>query len=110
MDGVQLGVEEDGRGLDVHGANGRHQVRTVVAAGRRLKLKRFLTVPYLSVPDRFAIATGLEESAAGALLQRCDGEVKTAIVSAKADVDIDTARARLAQTRGRVRQALEVDA
>jgi len=54
-----------------------------------------------------ALATGLDREEAKALLERCDGEAKTAIVAGLARVSPEEARRRLARTGGRVRQALE---
>ena len=54
-----------------------------------------------------ALATGLGREEAKALLERCDGEAKTAIVAGLAGVSPEEARRRLARTGGRVRQALE---
>jgi N-acetylmuramic acid 6-phosphate etherase len=53
------------------------------------------------------IATGLPTPDAAALLAACGGETKTAIVAALAGVPPETARARLTQTGGVVRRALE---
>ena len=53
-----------------------------------------------------AQATGLGDVTAGAVLARCDGEVKTAIVAGRLGIDPDAARARLAEHGGRVRKAL----
>lgn len=53
-----------------------------------------------------AQACDLSEEAADALLARCDGEVKTAIVVARAGVSPDEARARLRAANGVVRDAL----
>ncbi len=53
-----------------------------------------------------AAATGLEDEEAAALLERCGGEVKTAIVAALAGAGPDEARARLAAAGGVVRSAL----
>ncbi len=53
-----------------------------------------------------AQATGLDLAAAAALLDRCDGEVKTAIVAAQAQIGPSEARNRLAQAGGVVRRAL----
>jgi len=50
--------------------------------------------------------TGLSREAAAELLQRCDGEVKTALVVHLSGVDVETARERLRQAQGRVRVAL----
>lgn len=54
-----------------------------------------------------AQACNLSEEAADALLARCDGEVKTAIVVARAGVSPDEARARLRAANGVVRDALD---
>lgn len=53
-----------------------------------------------------AQATGLDAASAETLLARCDGDVKTAIVAALADVSPEAARARLAATGGNVRGAI----
>jgi N-acetylmuramic acid 6-phosphate etherase len=53
-----------------------------------------------------AQATGLEEAEAAALLARCGGEVKTAIVAARRGLDPAPARAALVAARGFVRRAL----
>ncbi len=55
-------------------------------------------------------ATHLNEEQAAAQLQAADGETKTAIVAARAGIDIPAARARLATARGSVRVALGGDA
>ena len=54
-----------------------------------------------------AEATGSTREEAAALLERCDGETKTAIVAHHRQVDAAAARALLAQSQGRVRAALE---
>lgn len=51
--------------------------------------------------------TGCDDSHADELLKRCDGEVKTAIVSHKLDVPPESARARLEAAQGRLRHVLE---
>jgi len=53
-----------------------------------------------------ALATGSSEQEVDAALAAADGEVKVAIVALAAGVDAPTARARLAQAAGAVRQAL----
>jgi len=53
-----------------------------------------------------AAAGRVDTAAAGRLLRRADGEVKTAIVMARLGVDAAAARRRLARARGHVRQAL----
>jgi N-acetylmuramic acid 6-phosphate etherase len=53
-----------------------------------------------------ALATGSSEQEVDAALAAADGEVKVAIVALAAGVDAPTARARLAQAGGAVRQAL----
>ncbi len=53
-----------------------------------------------------AQATDLDEDAARLALERCDGEVKTSIVSILADVDGETARRRLVEAKGKVRDAI----
>ncbi len=50
--------------------------------------------------------TGLPSHEAEALLNRCSGEVKTAIVAALSDLEPDTARGVLEQTGGRLRESL----
>jgi N-acetylmuramic acid 6-phosphate etherase len=50
--------------------------------------------------------TGLDKETAEALLQRCGGEVKTALVAHFAGVDAEEARRRLESAGGRVRQAI----
>jgi N-acetylmuramic acid 6-phosphate etherase len=54
-----------------------------------------------------AAAADISEIAAVELLRAADGEVKTAIVMGRLEVDAPTARARLAQARGHVRAALK---
>ncbi len=54
-----------------------------------------------------AQAAGLDEVAAGQLLARCGGEVKTAVVAARRGLDPEQARAALAAGGGRVRAALD---
>lgn len=56
------------------------------------------------------IAAGLGLAAAEDTLRACDGEVKTAIVAARRGVAPAVARQLLAQTGGRVRQALALGA
>ncbi len=51
--------------------------------------------------------TGLSEPEAKALLERSDGELKTAIVSHKLNIDRDAARERLAAADGKLRAAIE---
>jgi len=51
--------------------------------------------------------TDCSDSEAGDLLQRCDGELKTAIVSHKLGISPDAARARLKLVSGHLRRALE---
>ncbi len=55
------------------------------------------------------MVTGVDYDAADAVLDRCDGHVKTAIVMILADVDADEARQRLEDTDGFVRPAIEGD-
>ncbi len=50
--------------------------------------------------------TGLEFDASEQLLAKCDGEVKTAIVSHLGSIDATAARQRLARVEGRLREAL----
>ena len=54
-----------------------------------------------------ALACGLDEETAGAALQACDGEVKTAIVSTLTGLNPAEARARLAAVGGVVREAVK---
>lgn len=54
-----------------------------------------------------ALATGLGQEEARAVLERCDGQAKTAIVVSLTGVSPDEARARLVRSGGRVRQALQ---
>jgi N-acetylmuramic acid 6-phosphate etherase len=51
--------------------------------------------------------TGLHKSDAEVLLERCDGELKTALVSYLADVTTEEARARLRASGDSVRKVLE---
>ena len=53
------------------------------------------------------MVTGVEYETADAVLTRCDGHVKTALVMILADVDVDEARRRLDETDGFVRPAIE---
>ena len=53
------------------------------------------------------MVTGVDYDAADAVLDRCDGHVKTAIVVILGDVDVDEARRRLDETDGFVRPAIE---
>ena len=55
------------------------------------------------------MVTGVEYDAADAVLDRCDGHVKTAIVIILADVEVDEARRRLDATDGFVRPAIEME-
>ena len=50
--------------------------------------------------------TGVDDSVAKALLQGCDGEVKTAILCNLASIDPQTARDQLAGCQGRLADAL----
>jgi len=54
--------------------------------------------------------TGLSEEAAGKLLARCDGELKTAIVAQLRSVGPQEARRLLDQANGHLRRALQSDA
>ena len=54
-------------------------------------------------------AKGISEEEAGVLLERCNGQVKTAIVSILAEVSPTEARRRLATAGGIVRRALRMD-
>jgi N-acetylmuramic acid 6-phosphate etherase len=53
------------------------------------------------------LLTGVNADQADALLKRCDGELKTALVAQKADVSPEEARRRLQMVGGRVGVALE---
>jgi N-acetylmuramic acid 6-phosphate etherase len=53
------------------------------------------------------MVTGVDYDAADAVLDACDGHVKTAIVMILADVGVDEARRRLDETDGFVRPAIE---
>lgn len=53
--------------------------------------------------------TSLSESEARDKLEACDGELKTAVVSARLKLDADAARERLAAADGRLRVALNHD-
>jgi N-acetylmuramic acid 6-phosphate etherase len=53
------------------------------------------------------MVTGVDYEAADAVLDRCDGHVKTAIVMVLADVGVEEARRRLDATDGFVRPAIE---
>ena len=52
--------------------------------------------------------TDCNDSEAGDLLERCDGEVKTAIVSRNLDISPDAARTRINSVNGHLRRALEL--
>jgi len=54
-----------------------------------------------------AALTDCSSSQAHELLKRCDGEVKTAVVSHKLALSAEAARSRLKAVNGRLRQALE---
>ena len=54
--------------------------------------------------------TGLEPEQAATLLDQCNGEVKTAIVSYRMSMTPDEARAALAAAKGHLRKALEATA
>lgn len=51
--------------------------------------------------------SGLDETAAQAQLEACNGELKTAIVAARADLSATEARERIARSGGQLRMALE---
>jgi N-acetylmuramic acid 6-phosphate etherase len=53
-----------------------------------------------------AFATGADESAARAVLEQCDFQVKVAIVALSRNIRVEPARALLEQARGSVRHAL----
>ena len=55
------------------------------------------------------MVTGVEYETADAVLDRCDGHVKTAIVMILADVEVEEARRRLDATDGFVRPAIEME-
>jgi N-acetylmuramic acid 6-phosphate etherase len=57
-----------------------------------------------------AALTGLDEAATQALLTRCDGELKTAIVVQRCETTPQQARRRLQAVGGQLRQALEMEA
>jgi len=54
-----------------------------------------------------AEATGLDLEAAGALLDRCNGEIKTAITAALTGDSPDAARQRLATVNGNVNRVTD---
>jgi N-acetylglucosamine kinase-like BadF-type ATPase len=54
--------------------------------------------------------TGLDQQAAAELLERCSGELKTALVTSLKRVEPDEARRRLTAAGGQVHGALEMDA
>jgi N-acetylmuramic acid 6-phosphate etherase len=54
------------------------------------------------------MVTGVDYDEADAVLDQCDGHVKTAIVTILADVETDEARRRLDETDGFVRPAIEM--
>mgnify|MGYP002760847079 CR=1 FL=1 len=56
------------------------------------------------------MVTGVDYDAADAVLTRCDGHVKTALVMILADVEVDEARRRLDATDGFVRPAIDGEA
>ncbi|MHC4263681.1 MAG: N-acetylmuramic acid 6-phosphate etherase, partial [Planctomycetota bacterium] len=56
-----------------------------------------------------ATLTGLEGDAADALLERCGGEVKTAVVVERLGIDPDDAREQLEAVGGHLRDALGED-
>ena len=55
------------------------------------------------------MVTGVDYDRADAVLTRCDGHVKTAIVMLLADVDVEAAQRRLKESDGFVRPAIEGD-
>ena len=55
-----------------------------------------------------ATITGLDEEQASQQLAQCDGEVKTAIVASKRNVDATAAREFLKRSQGKLRLALEL--
>jgi len=55
------------------------------------------------------MVTGVDYDEADAVLDRCDGHVKTAIVMILADVEVEEARRRLDATDGFVRPAIEME-
>jgi N-acetylmuramic acid 6-phosphate etherase len=54
--------------------------------------------------------TELTKDKAAELLNRCEGEVKTAIVSYRLDLSPEQARSKLRAAEGHLRRALEADA
>jgi len=52
-------------------------------------------------------ATGADEAQARAVLERCDFQVKVAVVALRRQVSVEAARQLLDQAQGRVRQALD---
>jgi N-acetylmuramic acid 6-phosphate etherase len=56
-----------------------------------------------------AMLTGLSEEQAEALLDRCDGELKTAVVAQQRQVTPEVARQLLARANGHLRKALKGD-
>jgi N-acetylmuramic acid 6-phosphate etherase len=52
--------------------------------------------------------TGLSAEAAGELLQRCDGELKTAIVAQRLSIDAAEARRKLTASNGSIREAIHL--
>ena len=70
----------------------------LTAVNEKLKLRSLRLVTEL---------TNLDESAAKRLLEQCDGELKTAIVSHKRNLSADNARKVLAQNDGHLYRALE---
>ena len=54
-----------------------------------------------------AALTNMTEEQAEAELEKCDGELKTAVVSIQCGVDVETAREMLTASNGKLRTALE---
>ena len=55
-----------------------------------------------------AALTNITEEQAEAELEKCDGELKTAVVSIQCGVDVEKARQILATSTGNLRAALEI--
>lgn len=86
---VLLGKTYGNLMVDVRATNGKLRQRAIAIVSR---------------------ATGLDGSAAEALLLRCDGEAKVAILCARAGLDPETALDRLRAHGGNLRIALEASA
>ena len=90
---------------------------TTAAMGRLGKVYENMMVDLQRTSDKLVergirtvmMVTGVDYDEANAVLDRCDGHVKTAIVMLLADVDVEEAHRRLEETDGFVRPAIEVD-